>query len=168
MYESGDVLAHFNGVLIFLEAVAQHATREKEEEIYCPCKVCNNNVMYLYKDHEIIHKHLVRIGFKDNYFIWSKHSETQPMTESIIDEIEEENMNADHVYSHQDDGGDQDDVGENDEGLDVEELMCNVAPDVLLQCRNMVSMILGHLIKRQETFFTRSVNGAIRSIRCCG
>jgi hypothetical protein len=35
-------------------------------------------------------------------------------------------MNADHVYSHHDDGGDQDDVGENDEGLDVEELMWNV------------------------------------------
>jgi hypothetical protein len=45
-------------------------------------------------------------------------------------------MNADHVYSHQDDRG-EDDVGENDEGLDVEELMRNVAHDVLLHCRNM-------------------------------
>jgi hypothetical protein len=45
-------------------------------------------------------------------------------------------MNVDHVYSHHDDGGDQDDVGQNDEGLDVEELMQNVAPDVLLQCWN--------------------------------
>jgi hypothetical protein len=45
-------------------------------------------------------------------------------------------MNVDHVYSHHDDRGDQDDVGENDEGLDVEELMQNVASDVLLQCRN--------------------------------
>jgi hypothetical protein len=43
MYESGDVLAHFRGVLIVLEATAQHATREKEEATYCPCKVCNNN-----------------------------------------------------------------------------------------------------------------------------
>jgi hypothetical protein len=41
------------------------------------------------------------------------------------------NMNADHMYSHHDDGGDQD-----DEGFDVDELMRNVAPDVLLQCRN--------------------------------
>jgi hypothetical protein len=39
-------------------------------------------------------------------------------------------MNVDHVYSHHDDGG------ADDEGLDVEELMRNVAPDVLLQCRN--------------------------------
>jgi hypothetical protein len=136
MYESGDVLAHFKGVSIFLEAAAQHATREKEMAIYCPYKLCNNNVMYMYTDHEIIHEHLVRSGFMDNYFIWSKHSETQPRTESIIDEREEENINADHVYSHHDDGGDQDDVGENDEGLDVEELMRNVALDVLLQCRN--------------------------------
>jgi hypothetical protein len=41
-------------------------------------------------------------------------------------------MSANHVYSHHDDGGDQDDLGENDEGLDVEELMWNVATDVLL------------------------------------
>jgi hypothetical protein len=34
MYESGDVLAHFNGVSIFLEAATQHATHEKEEAIY--------------------------------------------------------------------------------------------------------------------------------------
>jgi hypothetical protein len=33
MYESGDVLAHFKGVSIFLEAAAQHATCEKEEAI---------------------------------------------------------------------------------------------------------------------------------------
>jgi hypothetical protein len=45
-------------------------------------------------------------------------------------------MNADHVSSNHDDGGNQDDVGENDESLDVEELMRNVAPDVLLQRRN--------------------------------
>jgi hypothetical protein len=56
MYESGNVLAHFKGVPIFLEAATQHATHEKEEAIYCPCKVCNNNVTYLYKDHEIIRR----------------------------------------------------------------------------------------------------------------
>jgi hypothetical protein len=79
-------------------------------------------VIYLYKNHEIIYKHLVQSGFMDNYFIGSMHTETQPRTESIIDEKKEENMNADHVYSHHDYGG-KDDVGENDEGLDVEELM---------------------------------------------
>jgi hypothetical protein len=97
--------------------------------------LCNKNGMYLYKDHEFIHKHLVQSAFMDNYFIWSKHSETQTMEETIIDEREEKNLNIpDRAYNH-DDGG-EDDVGENDEGLDVEELMRNIAPDVLLQCRN--------------------------------
>jgi hypothetical protein len=80
MYQSGDVLAHFKGVSIFLDATAQHATCEKEEAIYYPCKVCNNNMMYLYENSEIIHEHLVRSGFMNNYFIWSKHGETQPRT----------------------------------------------------------------------------------------
>jgi hypothetical protein len=75
---------------------------------------------------------LVHSGFMDNYFIWSKHYETQPRTGRIIDEREEENMDVDHVYTHHDDGGDPDDVGENNEGPDVEELMQNNAPNVLL------------------------------------
>jgi hypothetical protein len=120
MYQSGDMLAHFKGVSVFLEVVEQHAAREKEEAVYCSCKVCNNNI--------------VQSGFMDNYFIWSKQGETQPRIESIIDEREEENMNADHVYSHHDDGGD-DNAGENDEGLGAEELRRNVAPNVLLQYR---------------------------------
>jgi hypothetical protein len=49
MYESVDVLAHFKGVSIFLKATAQDATHEKEEAIYYPCKVCNNNMIYLYR-----------------------------------------------------------------------------------------------------------------------
>jgi hypothetical protein len=36
---------------------------------------------------------------------------------------EEENMNVDHVYTHHDDGGDEDDVGENNGSLHVEGLM---------------------------------------------
>jgi hypothetical protein len=68
MYDSGDVLAHYKGVSIFLEAATQHTTREKEEAIYCSYKVCNN-VMYMYKDRKIIHEHLVQSSFMNNYFI---------------------------------------------------------------------------------------------------
>jgi hypothetical protein len=59
MYQSGDVLAHFKVVSVFLEAAAQHATHVKEEVIYCPCKLCNNNMIYLYKDREIIREHVI-------------------------------------------------------------------------------------------------------------
>jgi hypothetical protein len=46
----------------------------------------------------------------------------------------------DDMYSHHDDGCEddigQDDADHGDEGFDVEKLMHNVAPDVLLQRRN--------------------------------
>jgi hypothetical protein len=46
----------------------------------------------------------------------------------------------DDVYSHHDDGCEddigQDDVDHDDDGFDVEELMCNVESDVFLQRRN--------------------------------
>jgi hypothetical protein len=106
MYELDDVLALFKGVSICLEATAQHATREKQDAIFCPCRVCNNNVMYLYTNPKIICENLVQSDFMDNYFIWSKLGETQPGTESIIDEREDEDMNAGHVYTHHNDGGD--------------------------------------------------------------
>jgi transcription elongation factor Elf1 len=78
------VLANFKGVCAFLETVVQCTSRQKEETIYCPCKVCKNVVMF--KDREVIHEYLVQSGFMDNYFIWTKHGETQPGTKSIIDE----------------------------------------------------------------------------------
>jgi hypothetical protein len=75
----------------FFETVVQHASCQKEETIYYPCKVCKNDVMFI--DHEVIHKHLVWSGFMNNYFICTKHGETQLRIESIIDEKVEENMN---------------------------------------------------------------------------
>jgi hypothetical protein len=85
---------------------------------------------------------LVQSGFMDNYFIWTTNGETQLGTESIIDKGAEENMGiSDDMYSHHGDGCEddicQDDVDRIDEGFDVDELMCNVALDVLLQRRNM-------------------------------
>jgi hypothetical protein len=68
-------------------------------------------------------------------------------------------MNVDHVYTHHDDGGDQDDVGENDEGLDVEELMRNVTPDVLLQCRNKGFNNFERLYKVSRDLFYEKCTG---------
>jgi hypothetical protein len=65
----------------------------------------------------------------------------QPRIGSNIDERAEENMGIpDDVYSHHDDGCEndigQDGAGHGDDGFDVEELMRNVVRDVLLQIRN--------------------------------
>jgi hypothetical protein len=106
MYRSSGVLAHFKGVCAFLEIVVQHASCQKEETIYYPCKVCKNIVMF--KDHKVIREHLVRSDFMYNYFIWTKHGETQSGIESIIDERAEENMCIlDDVCSHHDDSSEE-------------------------------------------------------------
>jgi hypothetical protein len=91
----------------------------------------------MFKDHEVICEYLVHSGFIDNYFIWAKHGQPQPWIESIVDERAEENMDIpDDMYSHHDDGCEddigEDDEGHSDEGFDVEELMHNVVPGVLL------------------------------------
>jgi hypothetical protein len=112
MYRSSDVLAHFKGVCAFLETAVEHA-----------CKVCKNVVMF--KDRVVIREHLVWSGFMDNYFIWTKHSETQPGIESIIGERAEENIGIpDDVCSYHDDGC-EDDIGQDvadhsDEGFDAD------------------------------------------------
>jgi hypothetical protein len=73
----------------------------------------------MFKDREVIRKHLVQTSFMD-YFIWTKHGETQPGTESIIDERAEENMGIpDDVCSHHDNGC-EDDADHSDEGFDVD------------------------------------------------
>jgi hypothetical protein len=130
MYRSSVALAHFKGVCAFLEIVVQHTSRQKEEIIYYPCKVCKNYVMF--KDREVIHEYLVRSGFMDNNFIWTKHGGTQLRIKSVVDEREEENMYIPNdVYSHRGDGC-ADDAGHGDECFDVEELMRNIVPNVLL------------------------------------
>jgi hypothetical protein len=95
----------------------------------------------MFKDRVVIYEHLVQSGLMDNYFNWIKHGETQSGIENIIDERAEENMSIlDDVCSHHDDEC-EDDIGQDgadhsDEGFDMEELIHNVAPDVLLQRRN--------------------------------
>jgi hypothetical protein len=89
----------------------------------------------------------------NNYFIWSKHGETQLRTES-------------NIYEREEDGGEAD-VGDNDEGLDVEELKRNVAPDVLLQCRNK-SFDNFETLDKASGDLLHKVKGAIRSTLCCG
>jgi hypothetical protein len=66
MYRSSDVIAHFKGVCVFLKIAVRHASRQKEETIYCSCKVCKNDVMF--KVCEVIREHLIQSGFMDNYF----------------------------------------------------------------------------------------------------
>jgi hypothetical protein len=114
----------------------------------------------MFKYHEVIREHLDQSGFMDNYFIWAKHGETQPGTESIIDERAEENVDIpDDVCSHHnnrcEDDICQDDADNSDEGFDVEELM----PNVLLQRRNKGFDNFEMLDKESRDFLYKECKG---------
>jgi hypothetical protein len=75
MYDgAGDPLLYFKHVTQFVEAAKMFALRMNKKEIWCPCKNCENNVLWTMA--ETIREHLLEKGFIDNYSIWTKHDET--------------------------------------------------------------------------------------------
>jgi hypothetical protein len=78
----------------------------------------------------------------------------------------------DDVCSHRDDGCEhdigQDDIDHNDESFDVDELIRNVAPDVLLKRRNKCFDNFEILDKASIDLLYEECKGVIRSARCCG
>ena len=70
---------------MFIEAAVQHASIEKETEIFCPCRDCKNEK--LWRDTIIIKSHLVRRGFVENYTRWTKHGES--LDEPVDEPVEE-------------------------------------------------------------------------------
>ena len=116
MYDDagGDPIFYFKQVTQFVEAAKTHALRMNKKEIWCPCKRCKNNV--LWDRPETIREHLLEKGFIDNYSIWTKHGETGANAQG----------NDDTDVVHESHGG---------EGLDVEELLRNVAREELLENR---------------------------------
>ena len=91
--------------------------------------------MHLYENPQTICCHFLKSGFVENYSIWTKHEETEPGTEGDADARAQDNANGPDVED--DDYGDDDHEVEheshNDDGLDAEKLMRNVAPEVLMQ-----------------------------------
>jgi hypothetical protein len=87
-----------------------------KKEIWCPCKNCENNVLWTMT--ETIHGHLLEKGFIDNHSIWTKHGETGENAQG--------NDDSAHVFpdSH------------GSEGIDVEELLRNIEHEDLLENRN--------------------------------
>jgi len=134
MYSSnkGDVVSYFKRVTEFTEAAAQYASRQSEAAIYCPCKDCKNEAMYPCSDRGTICFHLLKNGFMKNYYIWTKHGEIgeNPSGDSDVpQDAHQHRRGCDHTSDITHDVDQHDD----DDAFDVEELMRNVAPEVLLQ-----------------------------------
>ena len=126
MYEESRLSAYFRGqVDVFLKRAVEHAKRLGRQEIYCPCVDCKNKK--LWTDTLVIKSHLVRRGFLENYTRWTKHGEDEPVEVELqpIEVEEEQFVEVDETFDfHVEE--------EQCTDFDVEELLCHVEPQVLL------------------------------------
>jgi hypothetical protein len=127
MYDGagGDPLLYFEHVTQFVEAAKTHALR-MNKKIWCPCKTCENNIMWTTT--ETVREHLLEKGFINNYSIWTKYNETRENEQGNDTEQKWEEAGNDdsaHVF-HDTHGG---------EGIDVEELLSNIECEDLLENR---------------------------------
>jgi hypothetical protein len=122
----GDQLLYFKHVTQFVEATKTHALCMNKKEIWCPCKTCENNVLWTMT--EMIRAHLLEKGFIDNYSILTKHGESGENVQGNDTEQErEEASNDDSIHVLPDSHG--------GEGVDVEELLRNIECQDLLENR---------------------------------
>jgi hypothetical protein len=122
----GEPLLYFKHVTQFVKDAKTNNLRMNKKEIWCPCKNCENNVMWTTS--KMICEHLLQNSFIDNYSIWAKHGEMGENVQGNDTKQEREETGSDdstHVLydSH---GG---------EGIDMEELLHNIEHGDFLQNR---------------------------------
>ncbi|KAG7536933.1 Transposon En/Spm-like [Arabidopsis suecica] len=62
----------FEGVNVFIEFACNQASYQETNTILCPCARCKNGKQ---RDAKTVIKHLSRVGFKGNYYVWLNHGE---------------------------------------------------------------------------------------------
>jgi hypothetical protein len=67
----------------FVELAKAHAASENLRSIFCPCKVCKNEI--LLQDLNEVLSHIVERGFKKGYKIWTFHGEAGGRNEELDD-----------------------------------------------------------------------------------
>jgi hypothetical protein len=104
----------------FVEEVKRHANRQNKNDIFCPCVDCENKIMW--PDSKVVQSHLIKIGFKRNYTVWTKHGEIDDTRHEVNTWVGDNNY--DDVF----DGDNHDTAGDDD--FDYQELLRHVEPHV--------------------------------------
>lgn len=131
-FNDRDILNCYDRVNRFIEVAAQNALHWSEETIYCPCKICKNEAMYPSNERDTIRFHLLKNGFVKNYCVWTKHGEIgdNPAEDSYVShDVQQAQRGCDYTSDITHDVDQHDDPHD----FDIEELMRNVAPEVLLE-----------------------------------
>src|SRR5438128_11159085 len=114
---------HLDKVKVFLEASQKDAQNKQLAEINCPCRDCNNFMLFPLAQLRTVRGQLLRQGFTNDYTCWTKHGEN----------------NNNNVTDDQVDGDDrrtvEDDSSDDDYGCNLDEMLRHAAPLVQEQAR---------------------------------
>jgi hypothetical protein len=105
----------------FVEEAKRHANNQNKNDIFCPCVDCENKIAC--PDSKVVQSHLIKIGFKRNYTIWTKHGEIDDTLHEMDTGVGDNN--SDGVFD-----GDGHDVAAADD-FDYQELLRHIKPQLL-------------------------------------
>src|SRR5438105_4046892 len=66
---------YLDKVEVFLEAAQKDARNKQLAEINCPCRDCNNLMLFPLAQLSTVRGHLLCRGFTEDYTCWTKHGE---------------------------------------------------------------------------------------------
>src|SRR5438105_4539075 len=103
-------------VKVFLEATQKNARNKQLAKINCPCRDCNNFMLFPLAQLRTVRGHLLRRSFTEDYTCWTKHNES----------------NNNNVTDDQVDGDDrrvvEDDSSDDDYGCNLAEMLRHATP----------------------------------------
>ncbi|XP_052152529.1 uncharacterized protein LOC127770763 [Oryza glaberrima] len=119
----------------FVELAKAHVVRENLRSIFCPCKVCKNEI--LLQDPNEVLSHIVERGFKKGYEIWTFHGEIGGRNEELDDFCFDdaynfiiEDMSQGHIPKYSVSGIENEGID-----FDLEDMLRHVEPEVLTGTR---------------------------------
>src|SRR6266498_5295075 len=110
-------------VEVFLEAAQKDARNKQLAEINCPCRDCNNFMLFPLAQLRTVCGHLLHWGFTEDYTCWTKHSENNyvNVTDDQVDD-DDPRMVEDEPF-------------DDDYGGNLDEILWHAAPLVQEQAR---------------------------------
>jgi hypothetical protein len=98
----------------------EEACKQAEQnDIFCPCVDCENKIVW--PDPKVIQSHLIKIGFKRNCTLRTKHGEIDDTLHEVDTEVGDNN--SDGVFDR-----DNLDAADDDDDFDYQKLMRHVEP----------------------------------------
>ncbi|CAH9079143.1 unnamed protein product [Cuscuta epithymum] len=148
MYGKRNTLEFMNGVAEFCKCCLDYRALSGCDELYCPCVDCAN--VNSFQSIETIREHLIRRGFRQEYYVWVWHGEKGVYTEDQTNANEMANVTIETCSDVE--GENNDDIEIESEGEDEDEIEDNDEGDKVDHIDEMMGEVKDHFSGRPRIF----------------